>query len=56
MDIIFRVLWQVEVDDMIHVFYVNAPGHDIGCHQNPYFTGLEILQSVRSFLLGHITG
>jgi len=55
-DIIFRIMGQHEINDVIHAFDVDAASGHIRCHQNSDLSGLEGLETMNPLLLGNITG
>ncbi len=55
-DIIFRIMGQHEINDVIHAFDVDASSGHIRCHQNPDLSALEGLEATNPLLLGNITG
>jgi hypothetical protein len=54
MDIIFRIPGEGVVDNMVHTLDVDPPAGDIGGHQHPDFTGLEIFKCPYPGLLADI--
>jgi hypothetical protein len=52
--VIFRYVWQFEVDDMRQSLDVEAPSCDVGCHQDPDIAGLEFVQGPHACCLGFI--
>ena len=54
--VIFRIMRQRKIDDMIHALDVNAASGHIRCDQNPDLSGLEFLKTANPFFLGNITG
>ena len=55
-DIIFRIMGQHEINDVIHAFDVDAASGHIRCHQNSDLSGLERLEAANPLFLGDITG
>ena len=55
-DVIFRIMGQHEIYDVIHAFDVDAASGHIRCHQNSDLSGLEGLETTDPLLLRNITG
>ena len=53
-DIVFRMGWQVEVEDMADIGNVEATGSHITGNQNAEFTALEAVQGMHARSLIHI--
>ena len=51
MDVVFRVMRHVIIDDERHIGDVNAPRNDIGCHQHRHFAIPEIKHDLVSLIL-----
>ncbi len=49
--IVFRVMWQVEVDDQLNAVDVDAAAHDVGGYEHVGATGLEGVHHLLAFFL-----
>ena len=54
MNIVLGMAGEVVVDDVGNALHVDAPGSDIGSHQNPDPPGLKVLQSPQPLILGAV--
>ncbi len=54
MDVILRVLWNIEVDDKIYVFHINSSGRYVGGNQKPGPCGFEAGEHLGALGLLHI--
>ena len=51
MDVVFRVMRHVIIDDERHIVDVNAPRNDIGCNQHRHFAIPEIKHDLVTLIL-----
>jgi len=53
--VIFRIMRQCKIDDMVHTLDVNTASGHIRCNQDPDLSFLEFLKTVNPFFLRDIT-
>ena len=52
MNIAFRLVGKLKIDDMRNVFDIDAPRGDIGCHQNPRRSRAKFVKRSLACILG----
>ena len=54
MDIAFRHIGQIKIDNVRDIIDINTARRDIGCDQQPQFTGFKVSQSALALRLAFI--
>lgn len=55
MDVCFRVLWWLNLDNQVHIWNIETSGSDICCHQNLEFTLFKPLNGDFPLILGDVS-